>query len=96
MTKPWLPSPVPPKFVMEEQGYNPQLSERWRQEDQKFKVFFRYKVSLKPAWATLYPISKPNNQLRRERTEDNENISSSQTVDIEAGPPRDFMCPRGQ
>lgn len=52
MSKLWRSSPGPEKFGMEGQGYKSQLSERWRQEDDKFKVFFRYNVTLRLAWAT--------------------------------------------
>jgi hypothetical protein len=44
-----------------EWGYMPESPAlgKWTQEDQEFKPSFSYIGSLRPAWATRDPVSKP-------------------------------------
>lgn len=46
--KPWVPAPALHGPGTKARDYNPS----WKQEDQKFKVFFHYIANSRPAWVT--------------------------------------------
>jgi hypothetical protein len=65
--KPWVPAPSTPKAKWGDAYLE---LRRWKQEDQKFKVIFRYIVSLRPAWAMWDAVPKPN-QTKPNQTKPN-------------------------